>query len=218
MYGENICAFPYILGALPQIWLCTRSHLNFLIYEENFVFFFISVDLVTYRYQKIFLLPFKIGMLENLLAFIWPPACVTNSFRDNPATLATKFGRWEKIFSSFCSAEFFYTIWSKWDYIKKKKNVKISTFFPWQLNFPLHGLDEKLCQELASLVQYISKRAVATPYILPRCRTQVLFQGVLIIDWFTHCHLYSFSGGNNWKSMRKRGEHTHGLFRLFLKN
>ncbi len=28
---------------LPHIWLCTRSHLNFLIYEKNFVFFFISV-------------------------------------------------------------------------------------------------------------------------------------------------------------------------------
>ncbi len=34
----NICAFTHILG-----WLCTRSHLNFLIYENNFVIFFISV-------------------------------------------------------------------------------------------------------------------------------------------------------------------------------
>ncbi len=35
-------AFPHILGTpsgLPHIWLCTQSHLNFLIYEENFVFF-----------------------------------------------------------------------------------------------------------------------------------------------------------------------------------
>ncbi len=29
--------------ALPHIWLCTRSHVNILIYEENFYFFFISV-------------------------------------------------------------------------------------------------------------------------------------------------------------------------------
>ncbi len=38
--------FPIFLiyqEALPHIWLCTRSHLNFLIYEENFILFFISV-------------------------------------------------------------------------------------------------------------------------------------------------------------------------------
>ncbi len=28
--------------AVNHIWLCNRSHLNFLIYEENFIFFFIS--------------------------------------------------------------------------------------------------------------------------------------------------------------------------------
>jgi hypothetical protein len=38
IYGENICAFPHhILGS-------THTHLNFPIYEENFVFFFISVS------------------------------------------------------------------------------------------------------------------------------------------------------------------------------
>ncbi len=26
-----------------HIWLCNRSHLNFLIYEENFIFYFIGV-------------------------------------------------------------------------------------------------------------------------------------------------------------------------------
>ncbi len=31
------------LEALPHIWLCNRSRLNFLIYEENLIFFFISV-------------------------------------------------------------------------------------------------------------------------------------------------------------------------------
>jgi hypothetical protein len=37
----NICAFHHILGSPSSycIWLCTRSHLNFLIYEVNFVFF-----------------------------------------------------------------------------------------------------------------------------------------------------------------------------------
>jgi hypothetical protein len=38
-----ICAFPDILGSpSPHIGLCNRSHLNFLIYEENFDFLFIS--------------------------------------------------------------------------------------------------------------------------------------------------------------------------------
>ncbi len=41
-YIGKICAFPHILGR-PSSWLWTRSHLNFLIYEENLVFFFISV-------------------------------------------------------------------------------------------------------------------------------------------------------------------------------
>ncbi len=39
----NICAFPYILGSPSSLWLCNRSQLNFLIYEEDFLFFFISV-------------------------------------------------------------------------------------------------------------------------------------------------------------------------------
>ncbi len=41
----NICVVRHILGSLPQFWLCNRSHLNFLICEENFVFFFISVKI-----------------------------------------------------------------------------------------------------------------------------------------------------------------------------
>ncbi len=41
--GLNICAFPHIFES-PNIWLCNRSILlNFLVYEENFVCFFISV-------------------------------------------------------------------------------------------------------------------------------------------------------------------------------
>ncbi len=47
IYGENICAFPHILGIPSYIWLCNRSHLNFLIYEENFIWFFISARTLT---------------------------------------------------------------------------------------------------------------------------------------------------------------------------
>ncbi len=48
----NICAFPHILGSLP-IRLCYRSHLNFLLYEGNFVFFVYSVHL---RCKKVLIL------------------------------------------------------------------------------------------------------------------------------------------------------------------
>ncbi len=43
----NICAFPHILGSPsnPHIWLCNCSILNFPIYEENFIFFFITVHI-----------------------------------------------------------------------------------------------------------------------------------------------------------------------------
>jgi hypothetical protein len=40
----NICAFPHVLGSLPHIWLCNWTTLNFLIYVENFILFFISVE------------------------------------------------------------------------------------------------------------------------------------------------------------------------------
>jgi hypothetical protein len=40
----NICAFSHIVGS-PSSFMTMqpRSHLNFLFYEENFFFFFISV-------------------------------------------------------------------------------------------------------------------------------------------------------------------------------
>ncbi len=42
---EEMRKYLVIYGvAVSQIWLCTRSFLNFLIYEENFVFFFISEE------------------------------------------------------------------------------------------------------------------------------------------------------------------------------
>ncbi len=47
--------------ALPHIWLCTRSDLNFLICEENFVFFFISVWLIpTAHYSLLLFAPHSV--------------------------------------------------------------------------------------------------------------------------------------------------------------
>ncbi len=46
IYGEKFAHFLLYTyqEALPHIWLCTRSHLNFLIYDDNFDFvFFFSV-------------------------------------------------------------------------------------------------------------------------------------------------------------------------------
>ncbi len=43
IYSEKFAHFLIYWEALPKVWLCTRSHLNFLIYEENFSFLFISV-------------------------------------------------------------------------------------------------------------------------------------------------------------------------------
>ena len=47
IYGEifaHLFLFPHILGSPSSyIWLCNCSTLNFLIYEENLIFFFISV-------------------------------------------------------------------------------------------------------------------------------------------------------------------------------
>jgi hypothetical protein len=42
--GKNLSISPYILGSPSSysIWHCTRSHLNFLTYEESFVYFFIN--------------------------------------------------------------------------------------------------------------------------------------------------------------------------------
>jgi hypothetical protein len=41
--------FPIYEKAVSHIWLCNCSTLNFLIYEENLIFFFISVDCGLYR-------------------------------------------------------------------------------------------------------------------------------------------------------------------------
>ncbi len=43
IYGEIFAHFPIYEEALPHIWLCNCFTLNFLIYEDNFIFFFINV-------------------------------------------------------------------------------------------------------------------------------------------------------------------------------
>ncbi len=43
IYREIFTHFLIYLEALPQIWLCNCSTVNFLIYEENLIFFFASV-------------------------------------------------------------------------------------------------------------------------------------------------------------------------------
>ncbi len=51
IYGENICAFPHILGS-PSLYMTLHpvpSEFPY-IYEENFVFFFISVPYNTKKY------------------------------------------------------------------------------------------------------------------------------------------------------------------------
>jgi hypothetical protein len=43
IYEEMRKYFVIYEEAISHIWLCTQSRLNFLIYEENLIFFFISV-------------------------------------------------------------------------------------------------------------------------------------------------------------------------------
>jgi hypothetical protein len=42
IYEEMRKYFPIYEEAVSHIWLCNRPRLNFLIYEENFISFFIS--------------------------------------------------------------------------------------------------------------------------------------------------------------------------------
>jgi hypothetical protein len=44
IYGEMRKYFPIYEEAVSHIWLCNCSFLNFLIYEENLIFFFLSVQ------------------------------------------------------------------------------------------------------------------------------------------------------------------------------
>ena len=44
IYGELFAHFLIYFETLPNICLCNCSIMNFIIYEENFIFFFISVE------------------------------------------------------------------------------------------------------------------------------------------------------------------------------
>jgi hypothetical protein len=55
---EGMCKyFPIYEEAVSHIWLCNCSTLNFLIYEENIIFFFISVGLCRLRMTIYWTLP-----------------------------------------------------------------------------------------------------------------------------------------------------------------
>ncbi len=43
IWWKYLCISSYIRKPFPHIWLCNHSYLNFLIYEENLVFFFLSL-------------------------------------------------------------------------------------------------------------------------------------------------------------------------------
>ncbi len=49
IYEEMRKYFPIYDEAVSHIWLCNCSILNFLIYEENFIFFFVSVHSIHLR-------------------------------------------------------------------------------------------------------------------------------------------------------------------------
>ncbi len=46
IYEETRKYFPKYEEAVSHLWLCNCSSLNFLIYEENLIFFFISVGII----------------------------------------------------------------------------------------------------------------------------------------------------------------------------
>ncbi len=53
IYGEKFAHFFIYWEALPHIWICTRSHLNFLTYEKNLVFFFSSAVVRTEMMDRV---------------------------------------------------------------------------------------------------------------------------------------------------------------------
>jgi hypothetical protein len=52
--------FPIYEEAVSHVWLCIRSHLDFLIYEKKFLFFFISVLVHTWITNLFFVVHFSI--------------------------------------------------------------------------------------------------------------------------------------------------------------
>ncbi len=76
IYGKKIAHFLISYEALPPIWLCTRSHLNFLLYEVSFVFFFISVgcavcNVHTAAYRRVYAETVKTFSLPHGEILIW---------------------------------------------------------------------------------------------------------------------------------------------------
>ncbi len=61
----NICAFPHILGS-PSLYMYNRSHLHFLIFEENLAFFFIIVIQICTTLCPCLTAPFPIEIWEHL--------------------------------------------------------------------------------------------------------------------------------------------------------
>jgi hypothetical protein len=78
-----------LFGTLSEFFSSYMFLLEFFKNNENISQKLPAKDLLTYRYQIIFLLPFKIG-LNEITAFICSPASVTNSFQDNPDSVAIK--------------------------------------------------------------------------------------------------------------------------------
>jgi hypothetical protein len=64
----------------------------------------INIQIPKHLYASLYLI--KIGLLENFLAFICPPASVTNSFQENLARVAIKFGSREKHTAPFVKWQF----------------------------------------------------------------------------------------------------------------
>ncbi len=49
IYGEIFAHFPIYQEALPHLWLSNCSNLNFLIYEENLIFFLSVLPLISWE-------------------------------------------------------------------------------------------------------------------------------------------------------------------------
>ncbi len=76
-YGEIFAHFLIYWEAHPHIWLCNCSTLNFLIYEENLIFFFISAY---FPYLAIFF--FVASVFEGQVSFIfWQEALLCSHSR-----------------------------------------------------------------------------------------------------------------------------------------
>jgi hypothetical protein len=80
IYGEIFAHFLIYEEALPHIWLSTCSTLNFLIYEENLIFFLISVRILVWKARRFAYLfwPFS-AQFQTFLIPILAHACFSLS-------------------------------------------------------------------------------------------------------------------------------------------